>query len=75
MIDERSVGDPRVGTPLAPVWLVPVDDPVGVIRAKTGVVAIAGSGDGVVDAAAAGLIDGTELIVYTASDTRSTRRC
>ncbi len=68
MIDERSVGDPRVGTPLAPVWLVPVDDPVSVIRAKTGVVAIAGSGDGVVDAAAAGLIDGTELIVYTASE-------
>ena len=69
MIDERSVGDPRVGTALAPVWLVPVEDPIAVIRAKTAVVAIAGSGDGVVDAAAAGLIDGTELLVYTASDT------
>ena len=67
MIDERSVGDRRVGAALAPVWLVPVEDPIGVIRAKTGVVAIAGSGDGVVDAAAAGLIDGTELIIYTAS--------
>ena len=68
MVDERSVGDGRVGAALAPVWLVPVEDPVGVIRAKTAVVAIAGSGDGVVDAAAAGLIDGTELLVYTASD-------
>ena len=68
MIDEHSVGDPRVGTPLAPVWLVPVEDPEAVIRAKSDVVAIAGSGDGVVDAAAAGIIDGTELIVYTASD-------
>ncbi|HWM18888.1 MAG TPA: alpha-(1-_3)-arabinofuranosyltransferase family protein [Ilumatobacteraceae bacterium] len=69
MVDERSVGDHRVGAALAPVWLVPVEDPVGVIRAKSGVVAIVGSGDGVVDAAAAGLIDGTELIVYTASGT------
>ncbi len=69
MIDERSVGDPRVGTALAPVWLVPVEDPIAVIRAKSAVVAVAGSGDGVVDAAAAGLIDGTELLVYTASDT------
>ena len=34
MIDERSVGDPRVGTALAPVWLVPVEDPIAVIRAK-----------------------------------------
>jgi arabinofuranan 3-O-arabinosyltransferase len=67
MTDERSVGDARVGTALEPVWLVPIEDPIGVIRAKTDVVAIAGSGDGVVDAAAAGLIDGTELIVYTAS--------
>ncbi|MGH9135210.1 MAG: alpha-(1-_3)-arabinofuranosyltransferase domain-containing protein, partial [Ilumatobacteraceae bacterium] len=67
MVDERSVGDARVGTELAPVWLVPVDEPVGVVRAKSEVVAIAGSGDGVVDAAAAGLIDGTELIVYTAN--------
>ena len=67
MIDEHSVGDPRVGTPLAPVWLVPVDDPETIIRAKSDVVAIAGSGDGVVDAAAAGIIDGSELIVYTAS--------
>ena len=45
MIDEHSVGDPRVGTPLTPVWLVPVEDPIGVIRAKTAS-GSTGSGDG-----------------------------
>ncbi|HEY3485734.1 MAG TPA: hypothetical protein VGK49_10140, partial [Ilumatobacteraceae bacterium] len=67
MVDEQSLGDPRVGQPLDEVWLVPVDDPVPVVRVKTDVVALAGSGDGLVDAAAAGLIDGSELVVYAAA--------
>jgi arabinofuranan 3-O-arabinosyltransferase len=68
MTDEDAVGDPRVGTtPLEPVWLVGVEEPVPVIRAKQGVVALAGSGDGIVDAAAAGLLDGTELLRYTST--------
>jgi arabinofuranan 3-O-arabinosyltransferase len=67
MVDEDALGDGRVGTtPLEPVWLVGVEEPVAVVRAKTDVVAVAGSGDGVVDAAAAGLLDGTELLRYTA---------
>ncbi|HEY4331322.1 MAG TPA: alpha-(1-_3)-arabinofuranosyltransferase family protein [Ilumatobacteraceae bacterium] len=66
MVDEQSISDTAVGTPLAPVELVPVNDPEPVVRAKTNTVVVAGSGDGVVDAAAAGLIDGTDLIRYAA---------
>ena len=67
MVDEQSVSDARVGQPVPPVELVPVDDPVPVVRAKDATVVVAGSGDGVVDAAAAGLIDGTELVRYSGS--------
>ena len=67
MIDEQSVSDPRVGEPLPAVDIVAVDDAVPVVRAKDDVVVLAGSGDGVVDAAAAGLLDGSELIRYTGS--------
>ncbi len=67
MVDEQSVSDPRVGTPVPPVALVPVDDPEPVIRAKDDVVVLSGSGDGVVDAAAAGLLDGRELLRYSGS--------
>ncbi len=66
MIDEQSISDAAIGTPIAPVALTPVVDPLPIIRIKQGTVAVAGSGDGLVDAAAVGLIDGTELIRYTA---------
>lgn len=67
MVDEQSVADPRIGEPVPPVELVPVDDPQAVIRAKHDVVLVAGSGDGLVDAAAAGLLEGDELVRYTGS--------
>ncbi len=67
MVDEQSVSDRRIGEPIPPVELVPVDDPLPVIRAKDDVVVVAGSGDGLIDAAAAGLIDGSELIRYAGS--------
>ncbi len=67
MVDEQSVSDGRIGQPVPPVELVPVDDPIGVIRVKDREVLVAGSGDGLVDAAAAGLIDGSELVRYTGS--------
>ncbi len=67
MIDEQAVSDDRIGQPVPPVELVPVVDPLGVIRAKDEVVVVAGSGDGVIDAAAVGLVDGTELIRYAGS--------
>ena len=67
MIDEQSVSDPRVGQPLATVSLVGVSDPVPTIRVKDTSVVVSGSADGLVDAAAAGVIDGSELILYSAS--------
>lgn len=66
MVDEQQLADDRIGTPLAPVELVPVDDPQAVIRASETVVVVAGSGDGIVDAAAAGLLDGSEAVLYAA---------
>ena len=67
-IDEQSVSDPRVGQPLATVSLVGVDRPggdgPGEGRRRS---CVSGSGDGLVDAAAAGVIDGSELILYSAS--------
>ncbi len=70
MIDETALSDPAVGTPVAPVQLVPVDDPVPMIRATTRVVVLAGSGDGIVDAAAVGLLHGDEAVVYVADANR-----
>ena len=66
MVDEQSISSAAIGTPLAPVELIPVEDPQPIMRAKTSAVILAGSGDGVVDAAAAGLLDGSELIRYAA---------
>ena len=67
MIDEQSVSDPRVGMPNAPVELVPIDGSVPVVRAKDHAVLVVGSGDGIIDAAAAGLLDGHELVRYSGS--------
>ena len=63
-IDETELSDPLVRAPLPSVTITPVDDPTGVLRAKVDEVVVVGSGDGLVDAAAAGLIDGTELVRY-----------
>lgn len=71
MLDETAIaallGGPLVGNPVAPVELVHVADPQPVIRVTAGNLLVSGSGDGVIDAAAAGLIDGTEAIRYSAS--------
>ncbi len=67
MIDPTSLVDAAIGRPLSPVALVPVEDPIGVIRAKPSSVVVSGSGDGIVDAAAAGLLTGRELVRYSAS--------
>lgn len=67
MIDNRRLGDPRIGQPIAPVTLIDVVDPVPVERVKDDLVVLAGSGDGIVDAAAAAVIDGTEAVLYAAS--------
>ena len=67
MVDEQSISDGRVGSAIAPVTLVAVDDPVPTVRVKTDEVVLSGDGAGIVDAAAAGIIDGTELVRYSAS--------
>lgn len=67
MVDPTALGDPTVGRPVAPVAIADVIEPQPVVRAKTDVVLLSGSGDGIVDAAAAGLLDGDELIRYSAS--------
>ena len=67
MIDPTSLLDDRIGQPISPLTLIGVDDPQPVIRAKTDSVVLSGSGDGIVDAAAGGLLDGSEAIRYSAS--------
>ena len=67
MVDEQALSDPTVLTPVAPVELVPVRDPVPVVRAADDETLVSGSGDGLVDLAASGLITGDEVIRYSAS--------
>ncbi len=64
IIDEQSLSDPRIGTALPSVELRSVTDPAGMVRLVNEVVILDGSGDGVVDAAAAGLLTGTEALIY-----------
>ncbi len=49
------------------VSLRPVDPAGAVVRAATDTVVVSGSGDGLVDLAASGLLDGAEVIRYSAS--------
>ncbi len=54
MTDDESVTTPNIGRPLPPVMLVPVRNPIPIVRAKTETVILSGSGDGVVDAVCGG---------------------
>lgn len=67
MIDEQSLAHGSIGEPVPPVEIVPLVDAEPVIRAKDETVVVVGSGDGLVDAAAAGVLDGSELVRYAAS--------
>ncbi len=64
MVDEHALASPE--TALAPVELVPVEQPVPIVRASDRVVVLVGSGDGAIDAAAAGLLTGDEALLYAA---------
>ena len=62
MTDPAALVEARVGTANSPVALIAVEDPTGVVRAKTESIVLSGSGDGIIDAAEAGLLSGYELI-------------
>ena len=64
MVDEQSLSDPTVGSPRPPVLLVPVQGAPQLIRVGGRVVVLDGSGDGVVDASAAGVLTGDEVLRY-----------
>lgn len=66
MIDEDELSNPLIGTPLPTATVTQVPGAAAVIRAKSTSVVVVGSGDGLVDAAAAGLIDGSQLVRYAA---------
>jgi arabinofuranan 3-O-arabinosyltransferase len=70
-LDETALANTAIGAPLPPVELVKVGDPVPMVRAADRVVVLAGSGDGIVDAAAVGLLRGDEAVLY-AADVRGT---
>ena len=68
-IDERTLGLP-VGAPSPPaVAVFGVTDPVPLVRSQpaTAPLVLAGDGEGMVDAAAAGLLDGVQPVLYDAS--------
>lgn len=66
MVDEAALSIANLGEALSPVQLVPVLDPVSIVRVGARTVVLFGSGDGVVDAAAAGLLHGDEALRYAA---------
>ena len=71
MLDELELSsDPSPRDPF-PVTVLPVQGALPIVSAKAtrSPVVLAGDGEGVVDSAAAGLIDGTELLRYSASMT------
>ena len=67
MVDEQSLSEPAVGTPIARGRARPRGRPGADRPRQRPCVVLSGSGDGLVDAAAAGLIDGDEAIRYSAS--------
>ncbi|MEN9645441.1 MAG: hypothetical protein RL238_2110 [Actinomycetota bacterium] len=67
MVDEHALVEARSSDAARPVvQLAPVADPVSIVRAGDHVVVLVGSGDGVLDAAAAGLLHGDEALLYAA---------
>jgi arabinofuranan 3-O-arabinosyltransferase len=67
MADGRYVGSRAATAPAAAVELYPVEPSDGVVRARASTLVVSGSGDGVVDAAAAGLLPDDSALVYSAA--------
>ena len=70
-IDEQALAFPAGEGDPPPVAVVPVTRPGSIVRAQStqGTVIIAGDGDGLIDAAASGLVDGSQIVRYSASMT------
>lgn len=66
MLDETALAHGEIGEPLPPVETIGVEEAVAMVRASSKLVIVAGSGDGMVDAAAAGLLHGDEAVLYAA---------
>ena len=64
MVDEAALSEASVGEPLPPVQLADVQDAPGIVRVADRTVVLSGSGDGIIDAAAAGLLNGDEAVLY-----------
>ncbi|MCB0994864.1 MAG: DUF3367 domain-containing protein, partial [Acidimicrobiales bacterium] len=67
MFDERALVGADVGIEVPRLALVPVRDAAGVTRVGGAEVVLVGDGEGVVDAAAAGLLYGDEVVRYAAA--------
>lgn len=71
MLDEHTLGDGR-SPALPPVQLFGVPAAMPIVRTSSDSVLVAGSGDGVVDAVGAGVLDGKSAVVYAADVARQT---
>ncbi|HMK12704.1 MAG TPA: alpha-(1-_3)-arabinofuranosyltransferase family protein, partial [Acidimicrobiales bacterium] len=69
LIDEVALGTPPDAADPPPVAAFPVERPRDIVRAEdaNGVMLMAGDGEGIVDAAAAGLISTNQPVLYSAS--------
>jgi arabinofuranan 3-O-arabinosyltransferase len=69
MLDEIELRQRAVKEEPPPVAVYPVEDPVPIVRVApvSGPVLLAGDGDGIVDAAAAGLVDGHAMLLQATS--------
>ena len=67
-VDGRTLADARIGAPIPTVELVRLGADADLARAYARTLLVAGSGDGVVDAAAAGLLTRDVGILYSADD-------
>lgn len=67
MLDDRALGDDRVGQAVPQTALIDVEQPEPIVTARSGSTVLVGDGAGFVSAAGAGLLDGTELVRSSAA--------
>jgi hypothetical protein len=67
--DELTLRAPANEAPAAPVVVYPVEDPTPIVRSEStqNALMIAGDGDGLIDAAEVGLVDGAGIVQYSGS--------